>query len=420
MKVLHVNTFDNGGAAIAATRLHKALLSKSIDSSMLFLYKTNNSLPNSYGFINTSNKTYGFINRQLFRVRNKLFPKFTHQQLNNQKLQNRAEGFDIFSFNPTDFDITTQKCYQEADIIHLHWIAGFVDYRFFQTNKKPVIWTLHDMNPFTGGCHYSAGCEKYKTECKNCPQLEGTINSDNSFLDQEYKMLIFQGKAPIITAPSQWLMHCSSQSKLFRTFKNLHIPNSLDLSVFKPQNKSFCRSALNLPQGKKILLFVCDNIENKRKGFDLLVEALPKIEQTNVHICAVGDRNISFTSQENITFLGRVYDERLMALIYSAADAYVLPSREDNLPNVMLESVACGTPVIAFPVGGILDVIKTGFNGILAHDISSESLANALTDFIEDKYIFDNHAICEDAIGNFLPEIQTEQYLSLYENGELV
>jgi len=415
MKILHINTYDYGGAAIAAIRLHKALIAQGINSSMLFLNETNNTLPDSYSY-NTLKINPGFIRRLYYRFKNKFFLKFTQQFINGQKLQNKLGGFEIFSFNPSDFDITTQKIYREADVIHLHWIAGFLDYDFFKKNTKPIIWTLHDMNPFTGGCHYSSGCEKYKTECKDCPQLQGTINSDNSFLDQEYKMFFLRGHAPIITAPSQWLMQCSSQSKLFKTFKNLHVPYSLDLSVYKPQNKSFCRSALSLPQDKKILLFVSDNIENNRKGFDILLAALSIIDQTNVHICTVGKRNTEIICQSNITFLDRIFDERLMALAYSAADVFILPCREDNLPNVMLESIACGTPVIAFPVGGMLDVINTGFNGILADGLTSENLAHALNEFIEGKYKFDSYEISENAKQKFSPLIQAERYITLYQS----
>lgn len=415
MKILHINTYDQGGAAIAAIRLHKALLTQNINSSMLFLHKTNMSLPDSCSFVNSSKINLGFIRRQYSRVKNKLLSKYTRHYINNQKLQNKPEGFEMFSFNPTDFDITTQKCYREADIIHLHWIAGFLDYRFFRKNTKPVIWTLHDMNPFTGGCHYSSGCEKYINECRDCPQLQGTTNSDNSFSDQEYKMSRLAGQSIIITAPSKWLTRLSSQSRLFGTFKHIHIPYSLDLNVFKPYNKSYCRSVFNLPHDKKILLFVSAEIENKRKGFDLLLDALPLLKRKNYHICVVGNNSINIPYQSEITFLGNISDERLMALAYSAADVFLLPSREDNLPNVMLESVACGMPVIAFPVGGMPDVIKTGFNGILANYISSDSLAQALNDFMESKYNVDSREISEHARHMFSPTLQATRYIELYQ-----
>jgi glycosyltransferase involved in cell wall biosynthesis len=414
MKILHINSYDYGGAAIAAIRLHKALLGKGVDSSILFYTKTNNSVPNSYAYVNNSKIRPAFIKRQWIRIKNKLFSKFTPNYRNNQKLKNKPEGFEMFSFNPTDFDITKQKIYQEADIIHLHWIAGFVDFRFFKKNTKPVIWTLHDMNPFTGGCHYSCVCENYISDCINCPQLNGTKNSNNSFIDQQYKKSNLVGQSLIITAPSKWLTMSSAKSRLFRSFEHITIPYSLDLSVFKPLNKSFCRSVLSLPQEKRILLFVSADIENQRKGFDLLINALSKIDKSDVQLCAVRERNTSINYDCDITFLGRISDERLMTLTYSAADVFVLPSREDNLPNVMLESIACGTPVIAFPVGGIVDIIKTGFNGILAENITSDSLAIVLIDYLMNKYKFNREEISKSARVNFSPILQAERYLRLY------
>lgn len=416
MKILHINSYDNGGAALAAIRLHKALLSQDIYSSMLFIEKRNNTLPNSYAYINGSNAKPGFIFRQCARVKRKLLSKFTKRYLNSQKLRNKPEGFELFSFNQTDFDITTQKIYREADIIHLHWIAGFLDYKFFSKNKKPVVWTLHDMNPFTGGCHYSSGCDKYLTECKGCPQLLGTNDFNNSYYDQEYKKSFLLGQKIVITAPSEWLKQAAEKSRLFRIFKNIHIPYSLNLSIFKPQDKSFCRLSLNLPLDKKILLFVSADIENKRKGFDLLLKALSNLVSNGVEICAVGERDLNISYQTNVNFLGRIFDERLMALAYSAADAFVLPSREDNLPNVMLESLACGTPVIAFPVGGILDVIKPGFNGILAETLTSDSLGNAISNFIEGIYIFNSNEISKNAKQMFSPKTQANRYMTLYQS----
>lgn len=417
MKILHVNTYDYGGAAIAAIRLHKALLSEGIDSSMLFLYKSNSSIPNTYAYEIKRKKEPVFIVRQLLRIKHKLLPPpIPNYIINQHKLINKPVGFKMFSFNPTDFDITTQKCYQEADIIHMHWIANFIDYNFFKKNAKPVVWTLHDMNPFTGGCHYSDGCDRYKTDCMNCPQLQGTIDDNNAFFDQEYKKSCLSMFSPIITAPSQWLKECSFKSKLFGTFKNQYIPYSLDMSIFKFQDKAFCRTIFNLPQDKKIILFVSDSIDNRRKGFDILLDSFKQLQNADIHICVVGDKKWTIDYPLEITFLGRINDERLMALVYSAADAFILPSREDNLPNVIIESLACGTPVIAFPVGGVIDIIKTGFNGIIVNDVFSENLTSAIMDFIEEKYSFDHFAIRNDAIFKFSSKIQAEQYLTLYTN----
>lgn len=415
MKVLHISTADFGGAAIAAIRLHNALLAKNIDSSMLFLYRKNDSIPNSNKFEFIEKKRANYFIQQFLYFKNKIFhPPFSNDIINQQKLQNHPFGFEQFSFNRTDFDITQQKCYKEADIVHLHWIAGFVDYIFFTKNKKPVVWTLHDMFPFTGGCHYSNGCNKYFTECKNCPQLQGTIDPNNAYKDQQYKKSCLSHVFPTISSPSLWLKECSERSKLFGAFKNFHIPYSLDLSVYKFQEQSFCRKKFNLPQNKKILLFVCDTIENKRKGFDLLIDSLSLLQNSNIHICAIGERNDNTLKKSDITYLGRITDEHIMAMAYSAADAFILPSREDNLPNTMLEALSCGTPVISFSVGGMHEYIKTGFNGILAENLNAKSLANSINIFFQDKYVFNKHEIRKNAMKIFSPAIQANKYIEVY------
>lgn len=415
MKILHLNTFDHGGAAIAAIRLHKALLAQGIDSSMIFLNKTNNNIPSTYSYNHPRKKRHDFIHRQLIRLKSSVSPpNLTKLELNMLNLQNKVDGFETFTFNPNDLDVTTQKLWKDADIIHLHYIAGFVDYCVFEKDKKQIIWTLHDMNPFTGGCHYSSGCEKFKKECTNCPQLAGTTNTNNSLADQNYKKTYLSYISPIITSPSVWLNTCSAQSTIFHNFRNFHIPYSLDISAFTQHDKTFCRQVFNLPHNKKILLFVSEFVDNFRKGFDLLINALTKVNHSEVHICAVGSNNKEIVYQNGITFIGRIYDERLMSIAYSAADVFVLPSREDNLPNVMLESLACGTPVIAFPVGGMLDILKTGFNGILANDLTSESLSNSINDFFDGKYNFDSEEISENARQSFAPLIQSERYIKLY------
>lgn len=415
MKILHINTFDQGGAAIAAIRLHKALLTNGIDSSILFLKRRDNSIPNSIQFFEEASHYKSALKRLFNLFWEKVSFRFSKEYSNWQKLLNKPKGFELFSFNPTDIDITKHPAYKNADIIHLHWTAGFLDYNFFEKNDKPIVWTLHDMNPFTGGCHYSSGCEKYKTECRDCPQLQNTKNPDNAFIDQKYKLSFVKNQQIIITAPSIWLRDCSKNSTIFKDLLHLHIPYSLSMSIFNIRNKEFSRSVFNLPLDKKILLFVSDSIENKRKGFDLLLDAIKNLNDPDILICAIGEQNQSILP-ENVVFLGRITDQRLIALAYSAADLFVLPSIEDNLPNVMLESLACGIPIVTFPVGGMLDVIETGFNGILANKISSESLADALNDFIGNKYVFDRNNIRQNTIDKFSPSIQSNKYLDVYKN----
>ena len=169
-----------------------------------------------------------------------------------------------------------------------------------------------------------------------------------------------------------------------------------------------------LPLDKKILLFVSDTIENTRKGFDLLLDAIKMCNSNNVHLCAIGKKSDKIDYPENISFIGKIKDEKLLALAYSAADAFDLPSIEDNLPNVMLESLACGIPVISFPVGGMKEIIETGINGIISKEISARSLADSIQSFVHDELTFSPESIRQSAMRNFDPEAQTFRYLKLY------
>jgi glycosyltransferase involved in cell wall biosynthesis len=416
MKILHVNTSEHGGAAIASIRLHKALLAKNIESKILFLHRSDNSVPMSFRYSVKGFPGNGFISRILNRLINKIRKKYSKAKANEKKLENRVEGFEIFSFCQSDYDITSQEIYQEADIIHLHWVSGFVDFGFFKKNSKPVVWTLHDMNPYTGGCHYNSGCNKYKSDCSGCPQLMNTVSIENALSEQNYKKSFLHDARLTLLAPSEWMLQCCSASTLFRDFKCLHIPNSLDFSVFKILDRNFCRNVFNLPLDKKVFLFVSDDLSKKRKGFDLLLSALNIIDRRDIILCAIGENNLKSLTETDITFLGIISDERMMAIAYSAADAFILPSREDNLPNVMLESLACGTPVVSFITGGIPEIITTGVNGILADSITPEGLACSMNEIISGRYNFDSEAIRKKAESTFSPNLQSDECLSIYNN----
>ncbi|NJO90144.1 MAG: glycosyltransferase [Chloroflexia bacterium] len=325
--------------------------------------------------------------------------------------ERKRSDAEIFSFAWTDFDITTHPFYKEADIINLHWIAGFLDYKsFFAKNTKPVVWTLHDQNAFTGCCHYSMSCDKFIKICDYCPLL----NNSNVYKSHIVKIrALAKFNNLTIVSPSNWLKSISQKSSLFNRFPHHHIPYGLDMSVYKSFNKVFAREVFGIPEDKKVLLFVCDDLNNSRKGFALLLEALNKINNKDVLFYAVG---YSGKDIPNVNILGRINNDRLMALLYCAADAFVLPSLEDNLPNTMLESVSCGTPVIAFPNGGITEVIIHGNNGILAQNNTSKALAEAIQVFLNGDVLFDRDSIRASAIQLFAPEIQGKKYIELYKS----
>lgn len=414
MKILHINTRDYGGAAIAAIRLHKALLDEGVDSSMLFLEQSETDIPAAFGFRGKGKIHSSYLSRKAVSFKNKILQAFSKSQKNEKKLKNREKSLKMFSFNPSDYDVFSHPAYREADVIHLHWCARFFDFKSFQSLRKPIVWTFHDMNPFTGGCHFSNGCHKYERECRNCPQLAGTKDPDVAWMDQKYKKKYLEGVSLIPAAPSYWMKSCAERSALFGRFKSYCIPNCVDTDVFKPLNKAFCREVLNWPVDKTILLFVSEEISNPRKGFDLLLEALALINIPDFFICVIGVTGITAKDIPGINYQGKINDEKLMAVAYSAADAVVIPSREDNLPNTMLESLACGTPVIAFKTGGIPEVITNGVNGILSEDLTSVSLAESISWFSKNSGLFIESEITNDAVKSFSPQGQANSYYELY------
>lgn len=400
MKILHICTINTGGAAQAALRLHEGLLRKNISSSFLCLHRKPSNTKEVYQ--HPSILPSSFFKRQLRK-----FGYFrTQAEINQLLLNGKTREYEIFTFPRTDYYIASHPLVKEADIINLHWVANFLDWpSFFSNIDKPIVWTLHDMNPFQGGFHYH----------------EDVIRNDAEFGDLEKRLWVIKKKSLegiqnlTVVTPTRWLMEESSKSEILGRFPHNHIPNGLDTEVFKPFSKELARDVFGLPKDKNILLFVSDNTTNRRKGIDLLQDALKQAGNNNLLAVAIGSKPASPQKKDPIYYLGRIDDERLMALAYAASDAFVIPSREDNLPNVMLEALACGRPVIGFPIGGVKEVVRHGFNGLLAKDVSSEALKEVLAAFFDGKYTFDLEAIREDAVRQFELSQQAGKYIELYQ-----
>jgi len=402
MNILHINTYDSGGAANSAIRLHKGLLKLGVNSHMLNLLKSNNQIPQNAYY-------YGVGKSKFSKIVYKLHLQ-PDKAARNKQLLSKATSGEVFSFATSDFDITTHPLYKTADIINLHWVAGFLDYpSFFEKNTKPVVWTLHDQFAFTGLCHYSGNCIQYQSKCTHCPLLQGTY-VEKSF---NIKAKAIQGVSNIhIVSPSKWLKETSEQSFLFKGFQHSLIPYGLDLNIFKPIDKKFAREFFNLPPDIPVFLFVSDNLSTKRKGFDILLKAIDGLSSDNL-FCAVG-----YTEKQtnNVLSMGRIYDERLLAILYSAADAFILPSLEDNLPNTIVEAMACGTPVIGFNTGGVPDLVQTGLTGILSHDTTPEALRISIEEITGGKYNFSTKVIREFALQNLSESKQALAYQKLYDS----
>jgi len=399
MKIVHISTSDKGGAGIAAARLHKALLCDGVDSSFLSLFNSGDTEASS-SFTNTHKIKLSFLQK----LKRKFGLPITIAEKNSEILKAYPNSYEIFSFPHSDYKVEDHPLVQDADIIHLHWVSGFINYpSFFRSIKKPIVWTLHDMNPFLGGFHYLGD------EVRN----EQTMGELEKSLIQE-KENIYPFKNLYIITPSQWMQHQVAKS-ILKDKKQQTIYNSLDLSVFKIQSSVLARKIFNLPEQKKILLFVSQDRMNYRKGFDILCESFKNLQLgDDVVLVSVGSNNSKLNIPESCINIDTINEEKQMSLLYCAADIFILPSREDNLPNVMLESLACGTPVISFSNGGMCEVINNGFNGFIAEECNANSLSLTITLGLQNINNFNRKEIRFDAERRFSPEVQINAYINVY------
>ena len=422
MKVIHITTSNKGGAGIAALRLHEELLSSGIDSQLLSLHQFPSTIKEQYLF---DKRAYSF---PLFVAAQDLFRKVLRRlnlylpiavKYSKKYLKNRPRGFEHFSFPFSDLSILKHPLVKRADIIHLHWVCdGFLDYKnFFINCDKKIVWTLHDMNPFTGGCHHADGCIKFETICNNCPQLKNTIDENFSktlLKIKENALKFVQVDQLKITAPSIWLTVLSKKSSLFKRFAHYTIHNVADDNIFKPRSKTEVRQKLNIPTEKKLVLFVAHNVSDKRKGTHFLIDALKHFgKDDSMLVCTVGSSSdlISFDLEHKK--MGYVNEEQTMAELYAAADVFVLPSVAENFPNTICESLMCGTPVVAFNVGGISELLNDE-NGVLVEPFNVNKLYNAIDLVLKNQSKFDRKQISENTFKQLDKKEIAKQFKDLY------
>jgi glycosyltransferase involved in cell wall biosynthesis len=276
------------------------------------------------------------------------------------------------------------------DVITLQWVAGFLDYQAFFGARRlegtPVVWQLHDMNILTGGCHYDEDCGRYRNQCGACPQLGSTDPEDLSRQIWKRKQAVFgtlEANQLHFVAPSRWMLELVKESPLLSRFPATLIPYGIDVEEFVPQDRRFAREVLGIPQGAQVVMFVSDNLTNRRKGGFYLSSALSGLPRAhNLFLISVGSGNPPDTGAIPCLHMGYVTDNRWLSMIYSAADLFVIPSLQDNLPNTVLESMACGTPVLGFDVGGIPDMVRPGRTGHLVTVGDSVALHHAMTQLL--------------------------------------
>lgn len=378
MKILHLNTYaGNGGAGKACLRLNKALQNHGIHSEVAvnFLFKNNPAVHDlSKGFFFKWLTAAGII---LERLANKIFVK--HLPI-------------PFSIPLWGKNISGKELLRSADLIHVHWINhAFLrpgDIAKLARLNKPIVWTFHDSNAFTGGCHVRYTCDHYEHECGNCPVLRNSHAGDLSHRIWKQKSRAYENINFTIVAPSRWMANSVSKSKLLKSKPILNIPNTLDTEIFKPLSRAESRSILGLSPDKFIIMSgFMPSRKDLHKGTSYLIEGLEifarehHLEKEHIELIIFGNRDTRNVPDFPVktTFLGTISDEDRLAIVYNAADVFLAPSLEDNLPNTVLESLACGTPVVAFTTGGIPDMVEHKISGYLAEHRSSPDLAAGIS-----------------------------------------
>jgi glycosyltransferase involved in cell wall biosynthesis len=322
-----------------------------------------------------------------------------------------------------DGDVLNQL--PSSDILNLHWVAGFFDYRSFFRRVPPdlpIVWTLHDMNPFTGGCHFDGGCGKFQDHCGACPQIGSSKPEDFSSHVWKRKKEAFASESANrmqIVAPSRWLAAEAKKSSLFGHLPVTVIPYGLETDRFRPRDRHFSRQLLEIPSEAKVVLFVADWANEKRKGLDLLLDAIRGLGNLRgLYVFAVG-RNVDskLVGLPGKT-IGYVRDDLTLSLVYSAADVFVVPSLEDNLPNTALEALSCGLPTVAFEAGGTSDIVRDGTTGTLVPAGDVRALQSAIGSLLNDperraRMAEESRRI---AVQEYKLDVQARRYVALYES----
>lgn len=413
MRITHLSTYDmSGGAARSAYRLHTGLRSLGHESRLLTLYKVSSD-PTVIQFIPPDDIST--------RFRRGLRRRFLEQV--GGEVGARGTGATLFSDDRSQHGADAIRQLPATDVLNLHWVAGFIDYESFFLRVPrglPVAWTLHDMNPFTGGCHFDGGCGRHALQCGQCPQLESSDSNDLSSQIWSRKRSAYSktfAHALHLVAPSRWISDEAKKSSLFAGFPSTVIPYGVDTDLFQPRDKGQAREQLKIPQESSVVLFVADAVGERRKGFRLLAEAVQSLKYVpDLYFLAVGRGASSVDLGPRVVTLDYIEDENRLSLVYSAADVFVVPSLQDNLPNTVLEALACGVPTVAFDVGGLRDIIQEGKSGHLVPAGDIHALRATIAQMLENP---EQRAMmageCRGrALAEYGLDIQASRYAALY------
>jgi glycosyltransferase involved in cell wall biosynthesis len=410
MRILNVVTGDEGGGGRAAYRLNRGLRQIGCDARMYVASK-----------FHDDSSTVVFHPTAHFGAKLERFAR-------RMRLRMLMRGTKVLGMWTLDHlcqrGSAPLRQFPPADIINLHHVANFFDYAAYFRKVAPkakTVWTLHLMSPFTGGCVYSFGCNRFENSCGYCPMIAPNKEHDLSrkiWEDKSAALAAIASDQLRLVAPSQWLAGEARKSSLFRRFPTTVIPYGIDTDAYAPRDRAFSRKTLGVSEDAAVVLFVTQHtVHSRAKGFADLVQALAGLgSNEGIHLLtlgAVGPPQLPFPH----THLGHVFNDRILSMVYSAADVFAVPSRQDNLPNVVLESFACGTPVVGFDTGGMPDMVRPGLTGQLVPVGNVEALREALISLLHNPGL--RERLSENcrriALEEYSLERQAREYLKLYE-----
>jgi glycosyltransferase involved in cell wall biosynthesis len=418
MKVTLINTADAGGGAPAACmRLLKALELKQVDVRL----QVQDKKTGEQRVDSTGDSAFGKLKAKF---------NFFYERLPFIwfKAKDKSVRF-AFSTANAGTDLSNQPDILNADVLHLHWTnGGYLSIKNLKQlfeSGKPIVWTLHDMWAFTGGCHYSGECDHFINQCGNCWMLRDAGDSDLSFDGWLRKAdLLKAAKNIVFVTCSHWLADVARTSSLLEDFRIETIPNPIDTVIFSAKDNTAARSKWGINPKAKIILFGAANIMDRRKGISYLMDALNDLKNNyagvqDIEIVIFG-KNKSFDTSLfpfKVYEVGIINSQADLTELYSLADVFVSPAIEDNLPNTVMEALACATPVVAFNTGGIPDMVEHLQNGYLAEFKSATNFAAGIHYALDGgRRDFLSINARQKVLDTFTNEKVAEQYMAVYKS----